>query len=192
MKPFIVCGLLACAPLGADLVEFKNGDRLHGKVLSLTETELKLRNDNQGVITVPREGVVTIRLGEAKGASAAAIPNADEVLRQFEGGGDPAKVIEQVRNQFLAGATPEAQRMFREMAQGVLSGQVGIGEIRSQAETALRDLRQMKQELGDDDVAAMLGTYEAILENFLGSAPTPAEKPAAPKQPAPAAPKTAN
>lgn len=53
-----------CLPAAhADSVELTNGDMLHGKVVSLDESELRIVAEQSGPMTVPRDKVLTIQLG---------------------------------------------------------------------------------------------------------------------------------
>jgi hypothetical protein len=66
-----------------------------------------------------------------------------------------------------------------------------VGDIRAQAQTTLKELREAQKELGDDDLGGLLNTYASILENFVRQAPAgppgakaPAIKPQPKLQPA--------
>lgn len=185
MHKLFLAVVIVCAAR-ADVVVFENGDRLSGKVLTLSETELKLQNEIQGTVTLPREKIASIHLKEARvaGPGLGTIPNAGNVLKQLESGSDTSRAIEQVQNELLAGASPEAQQMYRDMVRDLMSGKLQLGDIRAQAETTLKELRELEKELGDDGTSELLGSYAAILENFLKAAP-PAEKPRPGLQPSP-------
>lgn len=172
MRKIAIALLLACG-VRADVVEFENGDRLTGVVLSLSGTELKLRNEVQGVITVPRAKIVSIHLKERAGVTGAlgTVPGAGAAREKLKQQDETARAIEQVQNQFLAGATPEAQAMFQEMVSGLMSGKLQMGDIQAQARNSLRELRELEKDLGDDEMAGLLGSYAAILENFLRATP---------------------
>ena len=181
---FLVLALVCAAR--ADIVVFENGDRLSGKVLTMSESELKLKNEIQGTVTLPREKIASIHFKEAvTGPAVGALPNAGSVLKQLEGGNETDRAIEQVQNDLLAGASPEAQQMYREMVRDLMSGKLQLGDIRAQAQTTLNELRSLEKELGDDGTSELLGSYAAILENFLKATPPAAES--APKSQAPAA-----
>ena len=167
----LVLALLLAAGLRADIIIFENGDRLSGEVLTLTGSELKLRNEVQGVITLPRAKIASIHFREPAAAPIPAIPPAATPLKGIQGKDDTARAIEQVQNQLLAGATPEAQQMYQEMVTGFLSGQLSVEDIRHQAQQALTELRSLEGELGDDETTALLKSYAAILENFLKASP---------------------
>ena len=52
------------AGLVADVVELSNGDTLSGKVIAVDEKTVKIQNDVLGEITLPREKVAALILGE--------------------------------------------------------------------------------------------------------------------------------
>ncbi|MEX0703214.1 MAG: hypothetical protein WD069_14055 [Planctomycetales bacterium] len=60
------CALLFAfaATARADSVELTNGDMLHGKVVSLDDKELRIDREQGGPMTVPRDKVLTIHLGD--------------------------------------------------------------------------------------------------------------------------------
>ena len=64
--------LLAASSLSrADQIEMQNGDRYNGKVLAMTNATLVLQSEILGTITVPREKVSQINLGEGVHTNAA-------------------------------------------------------------------------------------------------------------------------
>ena len=180
MHKILLALLVAVCGARADVVVFENGDRLSGKVLTMSETELKLKNDIQGTVTLPREKIASIHFKEATaGPAVGTLPNAGNVLKQLEGGDETSRAIEQVQNDLLAGASPEAQQMYRDMVRDLMSGKLQLGDIRAQAESTLNELRSLEKELGDDTTSELLDGYASILENFLKA--TPPASGAAPK-----------
>jgi hypothetical protein len=186
----------------ADLVECINGDHYNGKVMTVDESFVKLQSEITGVLTLPREKVSSIHFGaQPKGIPTVGKTNRiaapGEILQRVEkepgatageskSSIDP-KAIQQVENEFLAGATPEAQAMFRDTVQGFMSGKLSLQDLRGQASSALKQLQDLEKDLGEDDATSLLGGYAGILEIFLKetspkeappSGPTPAQKPA--------------
>ena len=169
----------------ADVIECDNGDKYNGKVLSMDERTVKLQNDITGTLTIPRNRIVAISFRPGTPAlTAKASTNGPAI--------DPSKrikidpgAVDRVQNELLATATPEANQMFQEMIRGLQVGQLNIGDIRAQAETTLKELREAQKELGDDDLAGLLNTYASILENFVRQTPpgarTQAIKPVLPR-----------
>lgn len=194
MRSVLLLPLCLLALVRADLVECENGDRFSGQVLTVDETQVKLQNEVAGVLTIPRGKVSTITFGAKKPAPRAAAPGAPAPLStnlaspakpfQFD-----ASAVEQVQNQFLGDAGPEATQMFQEMIRGLMSGKLDLGDIRAKAQTSLQELKSLQKDLGDDAAADLLNGYAGILENFIKQAPAPAStnKPPAAAKPSPPA-----
>jgi hypothetical protein len=173
----------------ADVIECDNGDRYNGKVLSMDEKTVKLQNEIAGTITIPRGRIVSIGFRSAQATkpstnSPVAIPGKQTKI--------DSAAVDRVQNELLATATPEANQMFQEMVRGLQSGQLNLGDIRAQALSTLQQLREAQKELGDDDLAALLGSYGSVLENFIKQTPPSSRAPAvtpAPPKTSPAEPK---
>jgi len=175
--------------LCADQIEMQNGDRYLGKVLSLTTDQLVIQSDVLGKLTLPRDKVALIALGamaKTNGSQAAAAtsaqvstppgaptnPNPDlsAALRSL---GSNTNMAQQVREQLLAGAGPDANKKFDELLSGLASGKLNLDGIRSEAKSAASQLRALKKELGPD-ASGPLDAYLEILDNFLKEAAPPA------------------
>lgn len=175
--------LPAAAPARADLIVLRNGDRYAGSVLSLTSNELVLRSEVLGTIKLPREKVVQISLGTAVATNAGGLsalipapppppaitPTNDAVgltaqLRQLGGAGN-SNLIQQVQQQWLSDAGPEANQKFHDLLSGVMNGKISLDELRAQAKTAADQLRSLKGEVGDE--TGMLDSYLTVLDKFL-------------------------
>ena len=183
---FILLTLLLCATR-ADLIECDNGDKYNGKVLSMDEKTVKLQNEITGTLTIPRNRIVAISFRPGQSAPVAKASTNSPALAPGKGIKIDPSAVDRVQGELLATATPEANQMFQEMIRGLQTGQLNLGDIRTQAETTLKELRAAQKELGDDDLAGLLDSYSAILENFIRQAPaagarTPAIKPAQPKR----------
>ena len=76
--------------------------------------------------------------------------------------------IQQIQQQFLRDAGPEANKKFNDMITGFLGGKLSVSDIRAEAESAAKQLRAMKRDLGNDaDADSALDGYLSILDNFL-------------------------
>lgn len=158
----------------ADVVECDNGDRYHGKVLSMDEKQVTLQNEIAGTLKIPRQRIVSLSFRDKAVAQPAAVPRVpatnSAVARpgavQFD-----AAAVQKVQNEMLAGATPEAQQMFNEMVQGMASGKLNVADIQRQAQNTLKELRSMQSELGNDETTELLNSYAAILESFVRQVP---------------------
>jgi len=191
--------------LRADQVEMQNGDRYVGAVLSMNADVVVLQNEVLGTVKLPRGKVARITMAPVALADTAprtsrtnlpshtpkaAGTNATVLaLPQLK---TNATTLQQVREQFLGDASPEAKAKFNELAAGFLTGKLSVSDIRAQAKSAADQLRAMKAELGEDSGIAVDG-YLAILDHFLneskstGDATTNATgKVTKPKSPPPA------
>jgi len=174
--------LFVAGGLQADQVEMQNGDRYAGKVISMTADNIVLQSDVLGKLTLPRSKVANINLGtnaatpvtpppaaqstnQAKAASIIltnANPDIAAALRHLSAN---TNFVEQVRNQFLSGAGPEANNKYDELVAGLLSGKFDMNNLRAEAKTAADQIRALKRQSGD--VGEPLNSYLAILDNFL-------------------------
>lgn len=180
-----------------DQVEMQNGDRYLGTVLALNAETLTLRSEVLGTITVPRGQISRISLGASNTATptAAASTNtgavtADTPLARLPALGKlPADTngLQQVQEQLLADATPEARSKFRELALGYMTGKVTVNDIRAEARTAVEQLKTLKAELGEE-AGGSFDSYLSILESFLNDTkPLEASPPATNATPRPMA-----
>jgi hypothetical protein len=71
-----------------------------------------------------------------------------------------------IAEQLLKDAGPEATQMYNQMLQGLLSGSLSVDEIRKQAKKAVTDADQMKDELGPE-AGELLEGYLSILRQFI-------------------------
>ena len=166
--------LLATVSAMADVVECKNGDRYNGKVLVLNEKELKLQNEIQGTILIPREKITLISLGAGAPAVVSRQRPLNPVPHLTNGAVqiDPAAVAK-VQQQFLGDANPEANQLFQQLVSGLMSGKLDANDIRSKARSTLGDLKDFEKDLGDDEDSQMLRSYMALLQNFVNSTGQP-------------------
>src|SRR5579883_78885 len=175
------------ARAAADQVEMINGDRYVGNVLSLGSDTLILQNEYLGTLKLPRSRVASIGLGasplragtnSAKSATLGMRTNrvaqitarpptnsAPDFTSAIRGLNTNSSVVQQVQQQFLAGAGPEAQGKFNDLVSGLKSGRIGVNELRTEARNTLEQARSARKELGDE--GSSLDSYLAILEGFL-------------------------
>ena len=182
----LVCGALALFAtagwLAADQVELQNGDRFAGQVLSLNSNTVVLQSDVLGTLRLPRSKVAVITLGTGSATSSPALPlstnvpvrpparlpartatNVAPVFRQLS---VSTNLMRQVQKQFLSEAGPEANDKFNELLGGLMSGKLGVDDIRAQAQTAVDQLRALQRESGEETGLAN-STYLTILDHFL-------------------------
>jgi hypothetical protein len=177
---------LAAGFARADQLQMQNGDRYAGKILSVTSNTVVLQSDVLGTVTLPRNQVASLIIGEAAPNITRAIPasspntsatNADlsAALRNL---GADTNFIQQVRQQVLGGS-PEASQKYDEMVGELLGDKLSTGDIRNQAQASIDQINQLKKELGPD-AGNSLDSYLAILQSFVNESASDASAPAGP------------
>jgi len=172
----------------ADEIVMQSGDRLVARLVALTNDTLVVQSELLGTIRLPRNKVVSITLSTSAASNLAGLPvqtnlpilagalgtnrspDVSASLRQL---GSQTNSIQQVRDQFLSTAGPDANKKFNELMGGLMSGKLDVNDIRAEAASAANQLRALKRELGDDTGGALDG-YLSILESFLGETAAPA------------------
>ena len=173
----------------ADEIEMMNGDRYVGRVVALGAETLTLRSEVLGTVKLPREKIAGITFARAQterptNSSKSSIPlllrsnvmpraqitlrtnlNADstDVMRQLS---ESSNLVQQVQQQLLGGAGPEAQAKFNEMLGSLMTGKLDLNGLRLEAKSTLAQARNARKELGDD-AGSSLDSYLAILDSFL-------------------------
>ena len=181
--------LLVClAKARGDEIETVNGDRYVGRFVALGAQTITVESDVLGTVKLPREKVAVIRFSRIQSAGATnsmnalppllhsnvpprvqgmsgSNPNADlsAVLKQISRG---SNLVQQVQQQILGGAGPEAQAKFNDLLGGLLSGKMDLNDLRLEARSTLAQARNGRKELGEDAGSSLDG-YLAILEGFL-------------------------
>ena len=201
-KPlFVSSGIIfifvATLCLRADQLEMQNGDRISGKILSVSADAVVLDSEVLGKINVPRKKVASLAFGTnavapvtasnlprvavptnvpaASALGVAAKPNVN-LSATLRHPGTDTNFIGQIREQMLAGS-PEAAGKYDAMVGGLLSGQLNVDDIRREAKSSADQLRKLKRDLGpeaDDSLNAYLEVLDSFLkETDAGSAGTP-------------------
>ena len=198
---------LCAGPVCADQIEMQNGDKYNAKVISMNNETVVIQSDVLGTVKLQRGQVAHVNVGTpanttpaastqpnpqtartARPAAAAQSNDVSSAVRQLA---TDTNLIEQVQNQYLAGADPAAKAKFNELLSGLSTGTLNINDLRAQAKTAAEQLRALKKESGGSADEA-LDSYLAILDSFLKETPStdaPAAKltPAQPRAKAPGA-----
>ena len=158
----------------ADVVEMVNGDNYSGTVISVTMTNLVLRSNVQGLITLPREKVASITFRDAAPKPASAkvapkVPPAAGVMalaQRLVGGSGGTNQTGRTPDQLLENAGPEATQKYNQMVRGLLTGSLSVGELRKQAQQTISEAEKAKEELGPE-AGDILDGYLSILRQFL-------------------------
>lgn len=174
--------------VAADEIEMINGDRYVGRVVALGGETLTLQSEVLGTLKLPREkiaGITFVRGKPERGTNSLrsvpllsrsnALPrvqatvrtnlNADstDVLRQLS---ESSNLVQQVQQQLLGGAGPEAQARFNDLLGSLMTGKLDLNGLRLEAKSTLAQARNARKELGDE-AGSGLDSYLAILDSFL-------------------------
>jgi len=168
-----------CLVASADQVQMQNGDKYLGKVISMNADTIELQSEVLGRVKIPRAKVGVVLFGtnapaavrpltnSAAGVLATAstnmTPELSATLRQLKAN---TNLVHQVQTQLLGGAGPEANAKFESMMSSLMSGQMTLGDLRGQAQTAANQLRAARKDLGDE-AGGLLDSYLAILDQFV-------------------------
>ena len=150
-----------------DQIEMVNGDRFTGKVVGISDQDVRVDSEITGPIRLPRDKVSVIWF-QPKPSLAAITNQAKAVLPgtvSAKGNIDP-RAVEQVQQEFLANATPEATAMFNKMIKGYMTGSLSVQDIRGEAQKAMKEMKNLQQELGEE-AGGLFEGYFGILEKFL-------------------------
>ena len=154
-----------------------NGDHYNGTVLSVTTNALAFQSEVLGTVSLSRSKVAQIVVGKAVSANAPTLlpplgsftpkPDAaaasEPALLQLR---SQTNLIQQVQNQFLGDAPPEAKLKFDQMLNDLSTGRMNLGDLRAEAKSAADQLRSLRKELGADATDGLDG-YLTILDNFV-------------------------
>lgn len=159
----------------ADTLNLINGDRFVGAVQLVNESEVQIKSDVVGLLKIPRDKVASIYFGTNKPPIDLSFTRQPEPLKEKI----DSKAVDQVQKEFLATATPEANAMFTDLVQGLSSGRISINDIRKQAADALKELRDLQGEIGEEADNPLLDGYVGILEKFIRAGGATTNQPAA-------------
>lgn len=192
--------LAGLATLRADTIELVNGDMLNGKVVSLDTKQLQLVSDIHGKLSIAREKVAAIALGERKlnaakpivtGAAPTALNAADnpaaaikpaaagsvaDILKQLQTGGVGAGQLGELEQAFPQLKEAEAKKYFDKTVAGLTDGSINVGDVRKDAIRVREQLRDLTKDLGPQAEQALSG-YTTILDKFIRESEPAVEAP---------------
>jgi hypothetical protein len=157
-------------PAWADTVQLVNGDAIRGKVIRLDEKQLVFRSESFGELTIARDKIDLIVLGNkalpraAQATPSAAPPN-----------GGTGSLLGQVAPLLQS---PAAQQQLGPMVEQLL-GAGGVGDLQKNVNAARQGLQDLKKDFGPGPESQALDAYINIFNLF--SPPSPAQKPATPR-----------
>lgn len=163
--------------INAELVQLVNGDQLHGRVVSMNESHVQFESEITGRMELPRDKVVAIFFQltpRTVGGVRQDTASVEELIQRMQKEGiDPASV-RQIQQQLLGG-NPEASRVFNEMVQGLMSGELSVKDVRARAQDSIEQIRAHRDEL-EEEVGPLLDGYLSILEGFVERTAPPENK----------------
>jgi hypothetical protein len=189
---WILMALFLCLfRAAADQVELSNGDRYTGEVLSVTPSEIRLDNEINGLMKLPRNKVRAIYFNQPAAPSASSLapaprtnaPAVEDGLVKIKKGQIDPKALEQVQTDILGAAGPEATAMFNDLLKGLMTGRVTSDDLRKQAKDTVAQLKGLQKELGEDDNNPLLASYLGILQKFIDDGQGAKPAVAAPQKP---------
>ncbi len=143
----------------ADSVRLTNGDIIRGEVVSLGEQELTIKSENFGEMTIPRDKVELIALGDK---------SIEEMLRSTSGQ-QPAQ--QSGTSAMPSMQNPQVQQQLNRLMQEALGGGFGgIGTMQQDLQETERGLRELQQDLGPGSTADALDGYIKLFQLFGGGA----------------------
>jgi hypothetical protein len=168
----------------AETIYLINGDQIQAKVVSLDSQSLSLHSDILGTLSIPRSKIARIDFvqlqktaanrstpqgGQAPTTRQAAQPSLPSTIPGILNAGDQDQLIQQVQQQLLTTAGPEANEMYQQLVQGVMAGSVNVPKLKSMAQDTVNQIEELKAELGED-VGFALDGYLGILKGFIQKA----------------------
>jgi len=100
----------------------------------------------------------------------------EDVIEELRRDGIAPGTLEAIHSAVPGLAAPEVQDHFNDRVDGLISGDLDIGDIRKDAEKAVADLEELQADLGPDGAA--LNGYLSILKGFIKkTTPAPAPMP---------------
>ena len=87
-----------------------------------------------------------------------------DLTTAFKQLGSDTNFIDQIRKQMFAG-NPQGEAKYDELVNGLLNGQMNLGDLRKQAQASADQLRELKHEL--PEAGDSLDAYLQILNGFL-------------------------
>jgi hypothetical protein len=175
-SPFVIRSLMAASLVSvamsarADSVQLLNGDVIRGKVVLLDQKHLIFHSESFGDLTIGRDKVELIAIGEKPLPSLRQTANAPTVAPPAA----PGSILGQVAPLLQ---TPAAQQQLGPMMENLL-GAGGVGDLQKNVETARRGLQDLKKDFGQGPESQALDAYINLFNLLSPSAPpASAQKP---------------
>ena len=144
---------VVCSQAVADEVRLTNGDEINGAIVSLDATSLKLQSENFGEMTIPRDKVALIALGND------GLP--EPVMVAPPSAAAPAGGLGGASLDQLMG-NPAVQRQLGGLLGQALGGQ-SVDDVQGQLQRSRRDLEELSEDIGGLEGEA-IGNYLKIFD----------------------------
>jgi len=177
---FLWVVLLSCVltgPVFADELTTVSGEHLVGKAVSANDKTIVFWSPTLGKIALARSNVVTITMAPTIATStvtrtnlAALTTTNKELAAVLQSLNAHPEQAENVTNDLLAQARPEATAKFNQMLRGLLSGSMSMADLRNEARTVRDQATDLRKDLGDE-AGGILDSYISILDKFLAQTP---------------------
>lgn len=107
-------------------------------------------------------------------------PNPEDAVDQLRREGVDPALVNEMKARLPGFSSPPVQQYFNNTVDGLMSGEISLGDIRRDAVKARDQLNDLKKDLGPD--GAVLDGYLSILNGFINeTAPPSKEKPSVSK-----------
>lgn len=143
---------LAPSRASADEIRLTNGDTLNGTVVSLNEQSLVLESANFGELTIARDKVGLIALGEE------GLPSPTVIAPQ-------AGSLGSAGGQLPSLQSPQIEGQLNQLFGEALGGK-SVPEMQDNIRSARKQLKELQDDFGEGPEAEALGAYLRIFDQF--------------------------
>ena len=163
----------------AETIYLINGDQIQAEVVSMDKQSLSLQSEILGTLNISRNKVARIDFVQLPGMAVntnapqakqtPAQPSLPSSIPGILSSTNQDQLIQQVQQQMLTTAGPEANEMYQQLVQGVMAGSVNVPQLKSMAQDTVNQIEELQAELGED-VGFALDGYLGILKGFIQKA----------------------
>jgi hypothetical protein len=167
----VAISLGAGATAKSDTVQLVNGDAIRGKVVRLDEKQLVFRSETFGELTIARDKIELIALGNKP------LPSAHQAAAAPPASAGTGGLIGQIAPLLQ---TPAAQQQLDPMVEQLLKAG-GLGDLQKNVNNARKGLQDLKKDFGPGPESQVLDSYINLFNLLSPSSPGPAPAPSAQK-----------
>ena len=185
----------------AEILQLVNGDQYRGTVIGMNASNVVFQSEIQGRVILPRAKIAQIVFREVpakvatnsagtnaarplilSGPPAGSAPAGDALTEQMRQQGVDPKIVDQVQQEIFGKGSPAAAAKYNELMGGLMSGRLGVQDIRDEAQRTISQVKALKKDLGDD-AGDLLDGYMSILERFVADSADAPNEVVAPAKP---------